>query len=425
MLYLFIFVVCFIKYIHNKTKTRYYADNSYQDIGSVDFIYDIDNNQSIFNDILEKCRVAQDYIIIDMFLFNSSLDNTHYNYIEELYSVLKLASNRNVDIYIILDPINTMYGNFECDVIRKLRKYAKICYYNIDYSKWSNPLYSSLYYSFFNFGTSISKRFSIPNFESKVGCRNIFKALNLNANHRKVFLIDDTAYISTANLHNLSSKHVNVCAKVKGNIVKSIFYNERLLFKQHNIDISNTFNYIGYNETICNYTNEASTKKLILRTIDKCCLGSNIKLMMFYLSDRDIIESLKNAHNRGVKIQVIFDKNTNSFGYKKCGIPNKPVAMELYNHGLTDIRWYDTEYQMHVKMMIVDNYVLLGSANYTDRNLGYTLESNISYHSSSKNEIYFFNSCYDKSIPYNDLNDKSLFKYFLYRIMCFMKLTTF
>lgn len=62
---------------------------------------------------------------------------------------------------------------------------------------------------------------------------------------------------------------------------------------------------------------------------------------MFYFSDRDIINALTNAADRGVNIKILMDPNKDAFGRTKDGTPNRQVASELHKHGIK-IRWCNT-----------------------------------------------------------------------------------
>src|SRR4030043_295896 len=89
---------------------------------------------------------------------------------------------------------------------------------------------------------------------------------------------------------------------------------------------------------------EKAIRKAILDEVEAAVSGDNINIAMFYLSERKIIRSLTDAANRGVNIRIILDPNKDAFGYKKIGIPNRPVAREILNKtgGKVQLRWYDT-----------------------------------------------------------------------------------
>jgi phosphatidylserine/phosphatidylglycerophosphate/cardiolipin synthase-like enzyme len=106
---------------------------------------------------------------------------------------------------------------------------------------------------------------------------------------------------------------------------------------------------------------------------------------MFYLSERNVIQSLIAASKRGVSVRVILDPNKDAFGRTKNGIPNRSVAAELgaASDGAIKVRWFRTHgEQFHSKLVVIrtaDEYwFTLGSANLTRRNIdNYNLEANV------------------------------------------------
>jgi len=107
--------------------------------------------------------------------------------------------------------------------------------------------------------------------------------------------------------------------------------------------------------------------------------------VMFYLSDRGIINAMKEAKKRGVRLRVMLDVNKDAFGREKNGVPNRPVAAELHAAGI-EMKWCATQgEQCHGKMLLWSGVgddtrdgLLLGSANYTRRNLkDFNLETNV------------------------------------------------
>ena len=110
-------------------------------------------------------------------------------------------------------------------------------------------------------------------------------------------------------------------------------------------------------------------------------------MVLFYLSDRAVVKALTEAVKRGVDVRVVLDPSKDAFGWRKIGIPNRPVASRLYRDGI-NVRWADTQgEQCHTKMALITtlgtheepatSQLLLGSANYTRRNLdNFNLECN-------------------------------------------------
>lgn len=75
---------------------------------------------------------------------------------------------------------------------------------------------------------------------------------------------------------------------------------------------------------------------------------------MFYIANRDIINALHDATDRGVNVRLILDPNKTAFGNTKTGLPNVPIASELIKDEGISIRWYETEdEQYHTKLMYI------------------------------------------------------------------------
>ncbi|WP_083632348.1 phospholipase D-like domain-containing protein [Domibacillus antri] len=130
---------------------------------------------------------------------------------------------------------------------------------------------------------------------------------------------------------------------------------------------------------------EGKVQEAIRNEIASTVQGDEIWLVMFYLADRTVIEGLTDAANRGVKANLILDTNKHSFGQKKTGLPNIPMASELIEDtdGKIDVRWYAlSPEQFHPKMMYVkqkeEAVIISGSANHTSRNLNnFNLETDV------------------------------------------------
>ncbi|WP_445487159.1 phospholipase D-like domain-containing protein [Niallia sp. 03133] len=101
---------------------------------------------------------------------------------------------------------------------------------------------------------------------------------------------------------------------------------------------------------------EGKIPKSVLASINNSKKDDTIWIGMLYLADRKVVDALKFAAERKVNIRIILDPNQNSFGNKKAGLPNIPVAaelMRLHNSHLK-IKWYNTgEEQFLTKMMMV------------------------------------------------------------------------
>ena len=84
----------------------------------------------------------------------------------------------------------------------------------------------------------------------------------------------------------------------------------------------------------------------------------NVKIVVYSINNEKIVKALKQAHDRGVKLQILTDKIQASSKYSK--------AIELYKYGI-DIK-VNSKYKIeHNKFAIYDNIVAsTGSFNWTN-----------------------------------------------------------
>ncbi|KTT82792.1 hypothetical protein NS112_14620, partial [Mammaliicoccus sciuri] len=111
-------------------------------------------NQEIFDKVNETIKEADDFIIMDMFLFNhyQTGDKTYPKISKRLTQSLidKKKENPDMRIIVITDPINSFYGSYTPDNIKNLKANNIDVYYtNLNELRDSNPIYSGMYRTFF------------------------------------------------------------------------------------------------------------------------------------------------------------------------------------------------------------------------------------------------------------------------------------
>ena len=388
------------EFLNYESKTYYVLDED------ISFLYDLTyiNNegelvveQQIFESLFDMIENSEYYILSDMFLFDNHLGNLEESYLP-LSSMLtqslieKKQKNPEMIIDFMTNELNTMYGGYENENIEKLGESSINVYFaDLNMLRDSNPVYSSLWRIFFIWfgnnphGGLLTHPF---NSEYKVTIRSYLKLLNFKANHRKVAIADDgdgnwVSWISSANPHDASSMHSNVAVLINGGFAKKIYLTQTAVssgkISNINFEIENNDIRIDterYLEVVL--LTEKKIRDNILSEIKSLEKGDEINLAMFYISDRKIVRELIRASKRDVEINIILDPNKDAFGYEKNGIPNRQVAYELMKKsgGQINIRWYNTNgEQFHSKMIYIQKsdgtqITILGSTNYTKRNLG-------------------------------------------------------
>lgn len=364
-------------------------------------------DQQIFDALFSLLEQAHHYILLDMFLFNNHqgmMSSSFRPLAQELTDLLirKKREIPSISIDVISDPINSSYGGSSAKELDQLRAAGiNVIITDVKPLRDSNPLYSSVWRTFFQwFGNSKNGgRFKHPfaGDGQQVSLRSYLALLNFKANHRKICVADHrgemVTIITSANPHDASAAHSNAAFRVTGDLWRDVYRSEAAVaaFSGGRLSL------VGVEQLAKAQLSVESTLQVQLLTekrIKHACLeiigraghSDTVSMAMFYLADRQIIRSLLQAAKRGAEIRIILDPNKDAFGYRKNGIPNRPVAHELVQKsgGRIHIRWYDTHgEQFHTKMIIgrkADGTmsVLLGSANLTRRNIdNFNLESDV------------------------------------------------
>ncbi|WP_080846069.1 phospholipase D family protein [Cytobacillus gottheilii] len=457
-----------IIYVHNTKSlppgTSYEGELSLAD--EADFIYDLtyqnENGETqhelhIMNRIEEAILEAEDLIVLDMFLFNSFTDEgqTFPDISGKLTDALIAAKKNHPDIQIavITDKINTTYGSHKVPEFTSLEQNGiDVIMTNLTELRDPNPLYSSIWRTSLRWLGNDPESGVLPNplanSAPDVTLRSYFTLLNIKANHRKVLATEKTAIITSANPHNASAHHSNIAVEVKGEIIEEVIQSEQAVIDYSGYDLQ--LKDIQYNAADSSQSSsqvqlltEGKINKHVLTSIRHTKKDETIWLGMFYLSDRQVIDELIAAAERGVAIKMILDPNENAFGSEKAGLPNIPVAAELKKLGneQIDIRWYNTgQEQYHSKMLFIegnsDSMLIAGSTNFTSRNLDdYNLETNLKILAPSQEKIMkdvsrYFNRLWNNedgeyTVAYEEKEELPVFKYILYRIQKLFRFTTY
>ena len=432
---------------------------------SVSFLYDAtyldkdgqrQSKQEIFDEVFKMISGAKRFVVLDMFLYNDFQGKKPENFrslSQELTDVLikKKKSNPEMEITVISDPVNIIYGGYESAHFKKLEGAGvKIIITDLKKLRDTNPAYSAFYRAIFQWFGNKSDGGIIANpfdkTKPKVTARSYLEMINFKANHRKIIIADEevggkfkaAVLVASANPHDGSSAHSNTAMKVRDflwrDAVKSEEAAGRLSGNNFAINTSDITDERG--DIKIRLLTEKKIRNRLVSLINESVEGDSIDMAMFYLSDRKVVEALKRADKNGVNVRLALDPNKDAFGREKNGIPNRPVAAELIKNskGNTQIRWCDTHgEQCHSKMTLIKNssgyHLLLGSANLTKRNIGnYNLETDILAESGKKipaiaRAYEFFNETWENrsgriyTADYEKYKDESIYKTLLYHWM--------
>ncbi|MCP3030589.1 phospholipase D family protein [Halobacillus sp. A1] len=382
---------------------EFYKDLTYEDENG-----EVVHELEIFEEINQVISEAEDFIVIDMFLFNSYSDdgekfpNIAGNLTDHI--IEQKEKHPDMKVVFITDEINTVYGSYESTEIDRLRDHeVDVVLTDLNRLRDSNPVYSSIWRVFFSWmGTGgdgwIANPFSKE--APDVTLRSYLKLLNVKANHRKVLVTEDAAMVSTANPHDESGLHENVAFKMTGPIIGDILEAEEAV-----VNFSGEADYPEYENRDfgeeagnleAQYITERKILDAVVEELSKAESGDTVWLGMYYLAERNIIDQLDKAADRGAEVNIVMDPNKQSFGHEKSGLPNLPVAAEMKELGNDNInlKWYDVNMeQYHTKMLYInrdaESVIIAGSGNYTRRNLSnLNLEADVRIKGPSEEEVF-------------------------------------
>lgn len=445
---------------------RFFNDSSWLEDGRRQL------SQSVFDGIFDAIRAANSLIVLDMFLFNDwqgPVPETHRALSSELTQVLIAQKKRHpaMDIIVISDPINTVYGGLPSRHFDALESAGiHVVLTKLDQLQDSNPLWSGIWRALIKpWGNASGNILPNPFGKGRVSIRSYLALLNFKANHRKLMIADKQGaellgWLGSANPHDGSSAHRNIALRFSGESVLDLLSGERALLVMNGADqlvalldkrlavMASNGARLGLAETPAatgaekmQIISESAIHEAVLFAIRRAREGDSIDMAMFYLSEREIVTALKQAASKGVLVRVLLDVNSDAFGRSKNGVPNRPVAAELVKASVA-VRWCLTQgEQCHAKWLHVKHSggheFILGSANFTKRNLrDLNLETNVRLVLAADNTVTsemleFFDSQWSNtqgreySAAYDEYANDSALLALQYRFMEMTGLSTF
>lgn len=422
-------------------------------------------DHEIFDEVFRLIGQAEQFVLVDMFLYNSTQPEgtVHRPLAEQLTDALisRKRARPDLQIVVISDPLNTMYGGTTSPWFEALRQEGiTVVETSLPPLRDSNPAWSVIWRVCCQWFGNNPEGGWLDNAlgNHPVTLRSYLALPNFKANHRKLLVVDEgpemRALVTSANPHDGSSRHSNLGLSFTGPAVRDVLRSERAVLTMSGAETSMIDAWLSREDRNVRIDHESSEQVAVLTEsaildaaltiIDAASTGDRLDLAVFYLSHRKVVEALLAAAGRGAALRVLLDANSEAFGHSKSGIPNRQVAMELHKAGVP-VRWCNTQgEQCHSKLLMLrpekgHTRILLGSANFTRRNLDdLNLETNVSVSVKEDSPIAdkatrFFNQQWRlgpdddpvMSLPYEAWADESRFRYWRYRIMEATGLSTF
>lgn len=435
-----------------------------RDPSGLEFLYDLTferagetvTDQRIFDRIFSMIDAAEDFVVLDMFLFNGEQggERDYRPLAEELtdHLVARKKTHPGLTAVFVTDEINNFYGAYTSPEISRLRAAGvRVVTTRMTRLRDSNPAYSAAWrmaVAWLGTGGPGWLPHPLSNTGRKVTARAYLKVFNFKANHRKLLVTERGCLVASANPHDASAFHSNVAFAGSGLICADLLESERAVAAFSGASVEEWPVYRGSEgETvgrgIVRLVTEGKIRESLLRDVRATGPGDRVDMAMFYVADREVVHALLDADRRGVAVRLILDPNKDAFGRQKGGIPNRQVAGELVSRseGRIGVRWYDTHgEQFHTKLVLVTrgDWVTIfgGSANLTRRNLAdYNLETDLRVQVPRESalaegaadyfETIFANREAAFTLPFEAYRDDSWIKRVVYRVQEFSGLSSF
>lgn len=417
-------------------------------------------DQAIFDEALALIGQARRLVVADMFLFNDFAGSAAGEAFRPLSAQLTQAlidqkrDYPELEAVVISDPLNTLYGGLVLDHFERLRQAGvRVVETDLTRLRASNPLWSGLWHLGPRWLGNRTDDGWLPNVlgPGRVTLRSYLALLNFNANHRKTLVVDRgeewAGLVTSANPHDASSLHGNVALVFEGAAVQDLLASERSVAAWSGITLPDPATAPASPPPSAGarmqLLTEGAIRDALLAAIAASDPGDRLDVAVFYLAHRGVIKALKQARARGVRVRVLLDPNRDAFGIEKGGIPNRPVALELYRQGV-EVRWCVTHgEQCHSKLLLRrpaaggQAELIVGSANFTRRNLNdLNLETSVRLTGSVDTPALldaatFFDQRWHSSparvtsAPFSAFDKASLWQRLRYRLMEATGLSTF
>lgn len=405
--------------------------------------------QQIVDEWLALIGQARRRVVIDVFQFGALAEGEacHRPIARELCRALldRKAQVPTLDVLVITDPINTCYGAHLPAHLAALRQAGiQVVITDLRHGRDPNPIWTALWRLAFQWlGTPPARGGWLPNplGNGRVSLRCYLSLLNLNANHRKVLIVDQNdewrAVVGSANIDDGSSAYRDTALCLRGPAVLDLLHSELAIAafsgaEPMPVPPPTAVSFHGLPRL--RVLTEGAIREALLALIDQAEEDECLDIAALYLAHRRVVRALRRAHERGVAIRLLLDPNASHFGRQSPGLPNRPVARELHAAGLA-IRWSAVpDIHAHSKVLLRHGgprpaELLVGSANYTRRSLDdYNFEATVHLvaehaHPTIRRARESFDRYWHNrggehhSRPYSAFDNATRWRYWRYRLM--------
>jgi len=230
-----------------------------------------------------------------------------------------------------------------------------------------------------SFGSNSLSKNSILEIKES-GVELIFQSYFLHRTHRKILIVDEKiAFIGGVNLHQSASLWNDLMVQIKGELVSFItksfakVYTQcggkdplLLIHNQNKIFKDTVHDWLVEHSPL---KNKFNLKKIYKRHLSRAKVSITL-VTPYFMPKRWLIAELHQAHMRGVNIEILVPRNTDSYFIDKV---NYFFMNKLSKLG---INFYLEPQMNHAKIMVIDNVEAIVGSNNLDY-LSFELNSEV------------------------------------------------
>ena len=279
----------------------------------------------------------------------------------------------NLKIILVTDPANEAFGGTPSQYLATLEQAGIIvARVRLDRLRDSNPLYSGLWRLLFGWWSE-----PFDEAPGQITLQSWSRMRNSKADQRQLVVADDGSGGWTAIVGPAAGPAALI---LRGSLARAMIGSELQIAAWSTDDDRlppvPPMNLRGVGSIDARFLTEGAIETALLDAVAASARDDQISIAVENLSDRRLIAAALDAAARGVRVQVLLERNR---------MPNQASAGEMLRDGggRIEVRWYPAgQAASRPKLLMVrhrsDLWVNFGSANFTRRNLGdLNLESGV------------------------------------------------
>ena len=286
------------------------------------------SDQHVFDEALALIGQARRTIVLDMFLFNDFSGADAAKPLRPLSAQLTRAlverkrAIPGLQVVMITDPINTLYGGMSSTHLDALRAAGiEVVITDLTRLRAPNPAWSGFWQLCCRWAGNSQDGGWLPSpfGRGKVTLRSYLALLNLNANHRKTLMVDAgdtwTGLIASANPHDGSSAHGNVALRFEGAAALDLLRSEHAVVAMSGAHWPQALAAVktgpalaaDKDQTRVQIVTEGRIRDALLANVANAKAGERLDIAVFYFSHRALLKAVIAARQRGVRVRVLLD----------------------------------------------------------------------------------------------------------------------